>query len=54
MQKYSTNRVNNVEKLSKNIDLELIPKIVEKVVLSKIDRMYLNQIICIRCWQINM
>lgn len=41
MQKYTMRGVNNVEQLSKDVDLELIPKIIEKVVLNKIDRMYL-------------
>lgn len=31
----------NVDQLSKDVDLELIPKIIEKVVLNKIDRMYM-------------
>jgi len=47
MLKYSANRVNSAEQLLEDIDLELIPKTIEKVVLSKIDRMYTNQIICI-------
>lgn len=41
VQKYTMKGINDVEQLSKNVDLELIPKIVEKVVLNKIDRMYL-------------
>lgn len=39
MQKYTMKGINNLEQLSKNVDLELIPKIIEKVVLNKIDRM---------------
>lgn len=38
MQKYSMKGSRNVDQLTKNIDLELIPKIVEKIVLDKIDR----------------
>jgi len=30
----------NIDQLIKDVDLELIPKIIEKVVLIKIDRMY--------------
>lgn len=41
VQKYTMKGINDVEQLSKNVDLELIPKIVEKVVLNKIDRKYL-------------
>lgn len=41
VQKYTMKGVNNVEQLSKDVDLELIPKIIEKVVLNKIDRMYM-------------
>lgn len=40
MQEYTMKSINNIEQLSNNVDLELIPKIIEKVVLSKIDRMY--------------
>lgn len=42
LQKYSMTGVNNVEELLKDTDLELIPKIVEKIVLSKIDGMHTN------------
>lgn len=42
MQKYSMNGMNNVEQLLKNVDLELIPKTIEKVVFGKIDRTYTN------------
>lgn len=44
MQKYSMIGVHNLEELLKNTDLELIPKIVEKVVLNKIDGMFTNSI----------
>jgi len=40
MQKYTMKGNNNLDKLIKDVDLELIPKIIEKVVLIKIDRMY--------------
>lgn len=40
MQKYTMKGNNNVDQLIKDVDLELIPKIIEKVVLIKIDRMY--------------
>lgn len=40
IQKYTMKRIDNVEQLLKDVDLELIPKIIEKVVLNKIDRMY--------------
>lgn len=39
MQKYSMKGINNMEQLTKDVDLELIPKIIEKIVLDKIDRM---------------
>jgi len=42
MQKYSMNGISSVDQLLKNVDLELIPKTIEKVVLGKIDRMYTN------------
>lgn len=45
MRKYSMKGVNNVEQLSKDVDLELIPKIIEKIVLDKIDRKYMLQFI---------
>lgn len=41
MQKYSMKGINNMEQLTKDVDLELIPKIIEKIVLDKIDRTYL-------------
>lgn len=40
LQEYTMKSVNSVDQLSKDVDLELIPKIIEKVVLNKIDRMY--------------
>lgn len=40
MQKYTMKKIDNVEQLLKDVDLELIPKIIEKVILNKIDRMY--------------
>lgn len=43
MKQYTMKSVNNVEQLSKNVDLELIPKIIEKVVLNKIERMYTHK-----------
>ncbi|VVC35828.1 Hypothetical protein CINCED_3A011863 [Cinara cedri] len=43
MQEYTMMSVNNVEQLSKDVDLELIPKIIEKVVLNKIDQMITSQ-----------
>lgn len=41
VQKYTLKGMNNVDQLSKDVDLELIPKIIEKVVLNKIDRKYM-------------
>jgi len=41
MQKYTMKGNNNIDQLTKDVDLELIPKIIEKVVLIKIDRMYI-------------
>lgn len=41
MQKYTMKGNNNIDKLIKDVDLELIPKIIEKVVLIKIDSKYL-------------
>lgn len=41
MLKYSTKCNNNVDKLLENVDLELIPKVIEKIVLDKIDRKYI-------------
>jgi hypothetical protein len=41
VQKYTMKGMNSVDQLSKDVDLELIPKIIEKVVLNKIDRMYM-------------
>lgn len=38
MQKYTMNGMSTIEQLTKNVDLELIPKIIEKVVLNKLDR----------------
>lgn len=43
VQKYTLKGMNNVDQLSKDVDLELIPKIIEKVVLNKIDRMYMHK-----------
>ncbi|XP_050428525.1 PAX3- and PAX7-binding protein 1 isoform X2 [Adelges cooleyi] len=43
MQKYTVNGMSNIEQLSKNVDLELIPKIIEKVVLTKLDQIVLTQ-----------
>lgn len=45
MRKYSMKGVNNVEQLSKDVDLELIPKIIEKIVLDKIDRKSMLQFV---------
>jgi len=42
MQKYTMKGNNNIDQLTKDVDLELIPKIIEKVVLIKIDRMYIH------------
>lgn len=41
MQKYTMKGINSIDQLTKDVDLELIPKIIEKVVLIKIDRMYI-------------
>ncbi|XP_015374391.1 PREDICTED: PAX3- and PAX7-binding protein 1 isoform X1 [Diuraphis noxia] len=43
MQKYTMKGNNNIDKLTKDVDLELIPKIIEKVVLIKIDQMVTSQ-----------
>lgn len=43
MQKYTLKGNNNIDQLIKDVDLELIPKIIEKVVLIKIDRMYASK-----------
>jgi len=43
MQKYTMKGNNNIDQLIKDVDLELIPKIIEKVVLIKIDRMYASK-----------
>jgi len=41
MQKYTMKGNSSIDQLTKDVDLELIPKIIEKVVLIKIDRMYI-------------
>lgn len=43
MQNYTMKGVISVEQLKKNVDLELLPKIIEKVVINKIDRTYEKQ-----------
>ncbi|KAE9544711.1 hypothetical protein AGLY_000253 [Aphis glycines] len=43
MQKYTMKGNNNIDQLTKDVDLELIPKIIEKVVLIKIDQMVTSQ-----------
>uniref|UniRef100_A0A2S2PWV7 GC-rich sequence DNA-binding factor 1 n=2 Tax=Sipha flava TaxID=143950 RepID=A0A2S2PWV7_9HEMI len=43
VQKYTMKGMNSVDQLSKDVDLELIPKIIEKVVLNKIDQMITSQ-----------
>lgn len=43
MQKYTMKGNNNIDQLIKDVDLELIPKIIEKVVLIKIDQMVTSQ-----------
>jgi len=43
MQKYTMKGNHSIDQLTKDVDLELIPKIIEKIVLIKIDRMYANK-----------
>ncbi|KAL4143140.1 hypothetical protein QTP88_005504 [Uroleucon formosanum] len=43
IQKYTLKGNNNIDQLIKDVDLELIPKIIEKVVLIKIDQMVTSQ-----------
>ncbi|CAI6360016.1 unnamed protein product [Macrosiphum euphorbiae] len=43
MQKYPMKGNNNIDRLIKDVDLELIPTIIEKVVLIKIDPMVMSQ-----------
>lgn len=45
MQSYTMKGIISVEQLKKNVDLELLPKIIEKVVINKIDGMYEQKII---------
>lgn len=45
MQSYTMKGIISVEQLKKNVDLELLPKIIEKVVINKIDGMYEQTII---------
>ncbi|XP_050526915.1 PAX3- and PAX7-binding protein 1 [Daktulosphaira vitifoliae] len=43
MQKYTMNGMSSIEQLTKNIDLELIPKIIEKIILNKLDQIVVTQ-----------